>query len=53
MARRLLETTSLPAPDIARTAGFGTTETMRRAFARRVGVNPSEYRERFRPSRAS
>ena len=53
VARRLLETTALAAPDVARAAGFGTTETMRRAFARRVGVSPSEYRDRFRPSRAS
>ena len=53
VARRLLETTALAAPDVARAAGFGTTETLRRAFARRVGVSPNEYRDRFRPSRAS
>jgi transcriptional regulator GlxA family with amidase domain len=53
VARRLLESTALPGPDVARAAGFGTTETLRRAFARRVGVGPSEYRDRFRPSRAS
>ena len=52
-ARRLLETTALAAPDVARAAGFGTTETLRHAFARRVGVSPLEYRDRFRPSRAS
>ena len=50
VARRLLETTALPAPDVTRAAGFGTTETLRRAFARRVGVSPSEYRDRFRPA---
>lgn len=50
VARRLLETTSLPAPDVARASGFGTTDTLRRAFARRVGVSPSEYRDRFRPA---
>ncbi len=32
---------------IAARAGFGTPETMRRAFARRVGVAPAEYRARF------
>ncbi len=48
VARRLLETTSLSVDDIARAAGFGTTETMRRAFARRVGASPTDYRARFR-----
>jgi transcriptional regulator GlxA family with amidase domain len=47
VARRLLETTSLPVDDVARAAGFGTPETLRRAFARRVGASPSDYRERF------
>ena len=28
-------------------AGFGTPETMRRAFSRRVGVAPAAYRGRF------
>jgi transcriptional regulator GlxA family with amidase domain len=48
-ARRLLETTWLGVEEIARAAGFGTPETLRRAFARRVGASPTEYRERFRP----
>ena len=48
VARRLLETTDIAVDEIARVAGFGTAETTRRAFARRVGTNPSEYRERFR-----
>jgi transcriptional regulator GlxA family with amidase domain len=39
--------------DVARAAGFGTVETMRRAFGRRVGVNPRAYRDRFRPAEAS
>jgi transcriptional regulator GlxA family with amidase domain len=53
VARRLLETTGLSAADVARAAGFGTPETLRRAFARRVGTSPIEYRDRFRPQRAS
>jgi transcriptional regulator GlxA family with amidase domain len=53
VARRLLETTDYAVDEVARTAGFGTAETIRRAFARRVGASPSEYRDRFRPSRAS
>jgi transcriptional regulator GlxA family with amidase domain len=46
-ARRLLESTSRPVEDIATTCGFGTAETMRRAFLRSVRVPPSEYRRRF------
>jgi transcriptional regulator GlxA family with amidase domain len=53
VARRLLEQSGLSAADVARAAGFGTPETLRRAFARRVGVSPVEYRDRFRPQRAS
>jgi transcriptional regulator GlxA family with amidase domain len=48
VARRLLETTSLSVDEVAATAGFGTSETLRRAFARRVGASPTDYRERFR-----
>jgi transcriptional regulator GlxA family with amidase domain len=53
VGQRLLETTGLPVDDVARAAGFGTVETLRRAFARRVGVSPRDYRDRFRPARAS
>jgi transcriptional regulator GlxA family with amidase domain len=52
VARRLLETTGLSAADVARASGFGTPETLRRAFSRRVGASPIEYRDRFRPARA-
>jgi len=45
--RRELETTDLPIEAVAARCGFGTVETMRRAFSRRVGVNPAAYRERF------
>ena len=34
-----------------RPPGFGTVETLRRAFARRVGAVPREYRDRFRVPR--
>jgi transcriptional regulator GlxA family with amidase domain len=47
-ARRLLETTSLSIEEVAQTSGFGTLETMRRSFARRVGASPRAYRDRFR-----
>jgi transcriptional regulator GlxA family with amidase domain len=48
VARRLLETTDCTIDEIARSSGFGTPETLRRAFARRIGVAPGDYRERFR-----
>jgi transcriptional regulator GlxA family with amidase domain len=28
--------------------GFGSTETMRRAFKRVISIGPGEYRDRFR-----
>jgi transcriptional regulator GlxA family with amidase domain len=46
-ARRLLETSDRSIEDVAAAAGFGTPESLRRAFARRVGVSPREYRARF------
>ena len=46
-ARALLETTVLQLEEIAQRCGFGTVETMRRAFGRRLHVSPGEYRERF------
>jgi transcriptional regulator GlxA family with amidase domain len=46
-ARRELETTDLPVQAVAARCGFGTVETLRRAFARRLGVNPAAYRARF------
>jgi len=46
-ARLALETTAEPVEAIARRCGFGTPETMRRAFARRLGVSPAAYRTRF------
>jgi transcriptional regulator GlxA family with amidase domain len=47
-ARIALETGDLPVERVARQVGFGTVETMRRAFRRRVGVSPVDYRSRFR-----
>jgi len=53
VVRRLLETTDCAVDEIGHAAGFGTPETTRRAFGRRVGTSPSAYRDRFQPSRAS
>jgi transcriptional regulator GlxA family with amidase domain len=46
-ARRLLEETDDGVEAIAASCGFGTAETMRRAFIRAVHVPPAEYRRRF------
>ena len=46
-ARRLLEDSSDGIEGVAAAAGFGTPEALRRAFARRVGLSPREYRARF------
>ena len=47
-ARRALTEGDDPVDAIARRCGFGTAETLRRVFQRRLGVAPSEYRDRFR-----
>jgi transcriptional regulator GlxA family with amidase domain len=47
-ARRLLDGSSLSLQRVAAVSGFSSTQTMRRAFYRRLDVIPSEYRERFR-----
>lgn len=49
-SRQLLEDSADPIDVISARCGFGTPETMRRAFGRRVGVPPAQYRARFRRS---
>ena len=46
-ARSRLESGREPLGTVARACGFGTAETMRRAFHRRLGVAPADYRTRF------
>jgi transcriptional regulator GlxA family with amidase domain len=47
-ARLLLESRDIGGVvEIAKRAGFGDDERMRRAFLRHLGVSPSEYRSRF------
>lgn len=48
LAKGLLETTAAGTEAVAAECGFGTVETLRRAFRRRLGVSPGEYRARFR-----
>jgi transcriptional regulator GlxA family with amidase domain len=46
-ARRQLEDSDDSVAAIAVSCGFGTAETMRRAFLRALHIGPSEYRRRF------
>ncbi len=46
-ARRRLEESEHSVDEVADEVGFGTSETMRRAFLRQIGVGPAAYRERF------
>ncbi len=52
-ARIALESGSQPVELVARRTGFGTVETMRRAFRRRLGVSPGDYRNRFSAKEAA
>ncbi len=47
-ARRALADGGDTVEAVARACGFGTPETMRRSFHRRLGVGPVAYRARFR-----
>jgi transcriptional regulator GlxA family with amidase domain len=47
-ARTLLEDGAGSLDAVARSAGFASAEVLRRAFHRRVGVSPADYRARFR-----
>jgi transcriptional regulator GlxA family with amidase domain len=52
-ARSVLETDPAPLEAVARRCGFAGAELMRRAFQRRLGTSPREYRSRFRPTLAA
>ena len=52
-ARRCLEHDGTTVAAVAKQCGFGTAETMRRSFLRRVGVAPDDYRRRFARSAPS
>ncbi|MFJ9900947.1 GlxA family transcriptional regulator [Streptomyces sp. NPDC091280] len=47
-AQRLLETSDASMAVVARRTGFGSSESLRRAFARHLGVTPGAFRARFR-----
>jgi transcriptional regulator GlxA family with amidase domain len=52
-ARRRLEESADGVETVATRSGFGTAESMRRAFLRTLGVPPSAYRGRFHTALAS
>lgn len=47
IARRLLEETDLPVQHVILRSGFSSPGAGRQAFQRRLGLTPTEYRERF------
>jgi len=47
-ARRRLEAGRGGLAAVVESCGFGTEETMRRAFIRQLGASPGDYRDRFR-----
>ncbi|WP_307124482.1 GlxA family transcriptional regulator [Streptomyces sp. B1I3] len=48
VARNQLESTDATLERIVSDCGFGTTDTLVRAFRRRLGTTPTDYRRRFR-----
>jgi transcriptional regulator GlxA family with amidase domain len=52
-ARRLLEATEQSVAEIALACGFGSAETMHRAFQRSVRITPGQYRRHFRAAPGS
>ncbi|MER5949067.1 helix-turn-helix domain-containing protein [Streptomyces sp. NPDC001904] len=51
-ARHELESSDATLERVAAVCGFGTVDTLVRAFRRRVGTTPTEYRRRFRVPQA-
>jgi len=47
-ARSLFEEAQSPVQAVATRCGFETVDNLRRAFIRRLGVTPQQYRQRFR-----
>jgi transcriptional regulator GlxA family with amidase domain len=46
-ARRLLEDGQHTPKQVAALCGFADADTLRRTFARHVGVTPADYRKRY------
>ncbi|GAC53722.1 hypothetical protein GOAMI_22_00950 [Gordonia amicalis NBRC 100051 = JCM 11271] len=47
-ARRALTESADTMPVIAARCGFGSSESLRRTFIRRLGISPDQYRKTFR-----
>ncbi|WP_415903251.1 GlxA family transcriptional regulator [Neptuniibacter sp. QD29_5] len=47
LARQLLESGALNLQRLAEQSGLASADNLRRVFIRRLGINPSEYRDRF------
>jgi transcriptional regulator GlxA family with amidase domain len=52
-AKARLQRSDEPLATVARATGFGSEETMRRAFWRELSTTPAAYRERFRTTGAT
>ncbi|MEU6863015.1 helix-turn-helix domain-containing protein [Streptomyces sp. NPDC046876] len=52
-ARGLLEQTDLPMEQVAREAGFGTAQSLRKHVQAALGVSPTAYRRTFRAGSAA
>jgi transcriptional regulator GlxA family with amidase domain len=52
-ARRLLGERGSRVEDVSATVGFASADAFRRAFERRLGLSPSQYRGRFQPNKHS
>jgi transcriptional regulator GlxA family with amidase domain len=46
-ARRQIESAAMSLEEVAASCGFTSSETLRRAFERRLGVTPRQYRTSF------
>lgn len=46
-AKALLETSDWPLARVGERSGFGSLDGLHRAFQKRVGITPGEYRQRF------
>ncbi len=53
VARHQLESTDVTLERVASACGFGTVDTLVRAFRRRLDTTPTEYRRRFRTRTAT
>jgi AraC-like DNA-binding protein len=47
IARRQLESRLTSLSEVARASGFKSAEVLRRAFVRRLGTTPGQYRKSF------